>query len=149
MDYHAVGSRRGGFDVAVSVSELDRGYLDGIVEWAVLRGTGHWEERGREGCARVLGRLFAGRHEGLGDVLRTLIGNLAGLDVFRVHGSLLAIGEIVRTLTSTDISVEPDFYDVHPSYRGESDGRRFNFVWKSCLPTPKNRSTQISSPSPP
>lgn len=115
MDYHAVSSRRGGFDVAVSVSELDRGYRDGVVEWAVSRGTGHWEERGRKGCGKVLGRLFDGRHDGQEDLLRTLMGNLSGLDVFRVHGSLLAIGEIVRTLTSSNIFRDPDLYNVRPS----------------------------------
>jgi hypothetical protein len=115
MDYHAVSSRRGGFDVAVSVSQLDSGYRDGVVEWAVSRGTGHWEERGRKGCAKVLGRLFAGRHDGQEDVLRTLMGNLSGLDVFRVHGSLLAIGEIVRTLTSSNIFRDPDLYNVRSS----------------------------------
>lgn len=73
MDYHAVGSRRGGFDVAVAVSCVDGGYWDGVVEWCVLRGVGHWEERGREGIAKVLGRLFAKKQPGAVGVLTKLV----------------------------------------------------------------------------
>ena len=73
MDYHAVGSRRGGFDVAVAVSFVDGVYWDGIVEWCVLRGVGHWEQRGREGVAKVLGRLFAKKRPGAVGVLTKLV----------------------------------------------------------------------------
>lgn len=73
MDYHAVGSRRGGFEVAGVVAGLDRGYREGIVEWCVLRGVGHWEEKGREGTAKVLGRIFGEKRDGIDGVLRQLV----------------------------------------------------------------------------
>jgi hypothetical protein len=68
MDYHAVGSRRGGFEVAGVVAEVDVIYRKGIVEWCVSRGVGHWEEKGREGTAKVLGRIFSVDRDGIIEV---------------------------------------------------------------------------------
>jgi len=73
MDYHAVGSRRGGMEVAVQVARTTRVYRKGVVEWCVERGVGHWEEKGREGVAKVLGRIFEESREGVEDVLRRLV----------------------------------------------------------------------------
>jgi hypothetical protein len=73
MDYHAVGSRRGGFEVASRVAGVDQRYRRGIVEWCVSRGVGHWEEKGREGVAKVLGRIFAAEQDGIDDVLERLV----------------------------------------------------------------------------
>jgi hypothetical protein len=73
MDYHAVGSRRGGFEVATQVAIVDERYRQGIVTWCVSRGVGHWEEKGREGVAKVLGRVFCVLTDGVDDVLRQLV----------------------------------------------------------------------------
>jgi tubulin-specific chaperone D len=73
MDYHAVGSRRGGFEVAGIVAEADVGYRRGVVEWCVSRGVGHWEEKGREGVAKVLGRIFSDNRDGIIEVLQRLV----------------------------------------------------------------------------
>jgi hypothetical protein len=73
MDYHAVGSRRGGFEVAVQVSSVDVRYRRGIVDWCISRGVGHWEEKGREGVARVLGNVFRHQSDGVEDVVRQLV----------------------------------------------------------------------------
>ena len=73
MDYHAVGSRRGGMEVAVQVARTARVYREGVVEWCVERGVGHWEEKGREGVAKVLGRIFEESREGVKDILRRLV----------------------------------------------------------------------------
>ena len=73
MDYHAVGSRRGGFEVAGIVASLDAGYREGIVEWCCLRGAGHWEEKGRDGVAKVLGRIFREKRDGIQGVLKQLV----------------------------------------------------------------------------
>lgn len=59
MDYHAVGSRRGGFEAAVNVALLDERYREAIVDWCLRRGVGHWEEKGREGVAKLLGQIFS------------------------------------------------------------------------------------------
>jgi hypothetical protein len=40
---------------------------------------GHWEEKGREGVAKVLGRIFEGSREGVGDVLGRLVCYSEGL----------------------------------------------------------------------
>ena len=79
MDYHAVGSRRGGMEVATLVARTEGVYRRGVVEWCVERGVGHWEEKGREGVARVLGRIFEGSREGVGDVLGRLVCYFEGL----------------------------------------------------------------------
>ena len=73
MDYHAVGSRRGGFEVAGIVAEVDVGYRKGIVDWCVSRGVGHWEEKGREGVAKVLGRVFSVNRAGIIELLQRLV----------------------------------------------------------------------------
>lgn len=73
MDYHAVGSRRGGFEVATQVASVDERYRQGIVEWCVSRGLGHWEEKGREGVAKVLGRIFCVCGDGIDEVLHQLV----------------------------------------------------------------------------
>ena len=73
MDYHAVGSRRGGFEVAVQVGLVESCYRCGVVEWCVERGVAHWEDKGREGVARVLGKVFEVNRDGVGDVLRRLV----------------------------------------------------------------------------
>jgi len=73
MDYHAVGSRRGGFEVAGLVAGFDEQYRKGIVEWCVARGVGHWESKGREGTAKVLGKIFQERRDGIEEVLRHLV----------------------------------------------------------------------------
>ena len=73
MDYHAVGSRRGGFEVAALVASTDARYRRGIIEWCVSRGVGHWEEKGREGIAKVLGRIFHDWGDGISDVIRRLV----------------------------------------------------------------------------
>lgn len=73
MDYQAVGSRRGGFGVAALVAGLDERYREGIVEWCVSRGVGHWESKGREGTAKVLGRVFVERRDGIDQVFRGLV----------------------------------------------------------------------------
>jgi tubulin-specific chaperone D len=76
MDYHAVGSRRGGFEVAGEVALVDKGYRGGIVEWCISRGVGHWEGKGREGIAKVLGRIFSHGRDGIIDTLQQLVWNL-------------------------------------------------------------------------
>jgi len=73
MDYHAVGSRRGGFEVAGNVALVDERYRVGIIEWCVFRGVGHWEEKGRDGVAKVLGRIFSNSRSGIVDVLQQLV----------------------------------------------------------------------------
>src|SRR5271170_1713405 len=73
MDYHAVGSRRGGFEAAGTVALVDERYRVGVVEWCVARGVGHWEEKGREGAAKVLGRIFSHCRDGIIDVLQRLV----------------------------------------------------------------------------
>jgi hypothetical protein len=73
MDYHAVGSRRGGFEVAGNVALIDERYRNGIVDWCISRGVGHWEEKGREGIAKVLGRIFSHCRDGIVDVLHRLV----------------------------------------------------------------------------
>jgi tubulin-specific chaperone D len=73
MDYHAVGSRRGGLEVAVRVAEVEGDYRVRMVEWCVVRGVGHWEERGREGVAMVLGRIVP-MDRGYTAVLERLVG---------------------------------------------------------------------------
>lgn len=73
MDYHAVGPRRGGFEVAANVALEDERYRAGVVEWCVARGVGHWEERGREGVAKVLGGIFSSNGEKIVDVLQRLV----------------------------------------------------------------------------
>jgi hypothetical protein len=60
-------------EVAVQVAKMEGVYRSGVVEWCVERGVGHWEEKGREGVARVLGRIFEGSREGVVDVLRRLV----------------------------------------------------------------------------
>ena len=72
MDYHAVGSRRGGFEAAVQVAGVDGRYRRGIVEWCIVRGVGHWEEKGREGVAKVLGRIF-GDNTGIAEAFARLV----------------------------------------------------------------------------
>jgi tubulin-specific chaperone D len=73
MDYHAVGSRRGGFEVASKVALVDERYRVGIIEWCISKGVGHWEEKGREGVAKVLGRIFFINNNGIIDILRRLV----------------------------------------------------------------------------
>ena len=79
MDYHAVGSRRGGMEVATQVAQVEGVYRKGVVEWCVERGVGHWEEKGREGVAKVLGRIFEGNREGVSEVLKRLVCYCEGL----------------------------------------------------------------------
>lgn len=76
MDYHAVGSRRGAFEVAVQVAGVDRGYREGLVEWCVIRGVGHWEEKGRGGIAKALGRIFQSDKSNIVTVLERLVASL-------------------------------------------------------------------------
>ena len=73
MDYHAVGSRRGGFEVAGNVALVDGRYRRGVIEWCVSRGVGHWEEKGREGVAKVLGRIFSNGRDRIIDCLQQLV----------------------------------------------------------------------------
>jgi tubulin-specific chaperone D len=73
MDYHAVGSRRGGFEAAGKVASIDRRYRAGIIEWCISRGVSHWEQKGREGVAKVLGKVFISDKEDVIDVLRLLV----------------------------------------------------------------------------
>jgi hypothetical protein len=73
MDYQAVGSRRGAFECAAQVAALDPRYRAAIIEWSISRAVGHWEERGREGAAKLLGILFSHENDGVGNVLRTLV----------------------------------------------------------------------------
>lgn len=73
MDYHAVGSRRGAFEAAVNVAKVDYRYRTGIVNWCVDRGVGHWDEKGREGVSKVLGRIFAVDRDGIQDLLVKLV----------------------------------------------------------------------------
>jgi hypothetical protein len=67
--------------------------------------------------------------------------------VFRIHGSLLAIAELILTLSDADIQGEAEFYEVSLSRHATIDLRIFNYVSRSCPLTPKSRFTQISSPS--
>jgi tubulin-specific chaperone D len=78
MDYHAVGSRRGGFEVAGIVAGVDVIYRKGIVEWCISRGVGHWEEKGREGIAKVLGRIFSVNRDGIIEALERLVRHRVG-----------------------------------------------------------------------
>jgi len=127
MDYHAVGARRGAFEVASQVAAVDGRYREGLVEWCVVRGVGHWEEKGREGAAKVLGKMFLDDRKGIELVLQQLvtksrmvlikIAYLPQLDVFRIHGSLLAIGELILTLSEDEISTHEDLYKVYPTLR--------------------------------
>jgi len=41
---------------------------------------------------------------------------LPHLDVLRIHGSLLAIGELILTLSEPEISADTDFYQVLSSF---------------------------------
>ena len=41
---------------------------------------------------------------------------LPHLDVLRIHGSLLAIGELVLTLSEPEITANTDFYQVCPHF---------------------------------
>ena len=75
MDYHAVGSRRGGFEVAGNVALVDERYRHGVIEWCASKGVGHWEEKGREGIARVLGRIFSTSRDGIVEVLQQMVRN--------------------------------------------------------------------------
>ena len=73
MDYHAVGSRRSAFEIAVQVAGIDGRYRQGLVEWCVVRGVGHWEEKGREGVAKALGRIFQNNRDGIITILEQLV----------------------------------------------------------------------------
>ena len=79
MDYHAVGSRRGGFEVARNVALVDERYRRGVIEWCVSRGAGHWEEKGREGVAKVLGHIFSNGSDRIIEILQQLVRNLGTL----------------------------------------------------------------------
>lgn len=79
MDYHAVGSRRGGFEVAGNVALVDERYRWGVIEWCATRGVGHWEEKGREGVAKVLGRIFSISRDRIIEISQQLVRDLDAL----------------------------------------------------------------------
>jgi tubulin-specific chaperone D len=76
MDYHAVGSRRSAFEVAVHVAAVDDRYRQGLVEWCIIRGVGHWEEKGRAGTAKLLGKVYQQNSTGIATVLERLVYHL-------------------------------------------------------------------------
>jgi hypothetical protein len=43
------------------------------VDWCVSRGVGHWEEKGRGGVAKVLGRVFSVNRAGIIELLQRLV----------------------------------------------------------------------------